>query len=377
MTWPTITINQLNLLQGETDEVERRYLFIGNATKNKGKIISLNAQTDFDSVLGSNDSRLKRGLLAARENAGQNWFASVAILRDGQDWTDAVLQAQTVGSFEAVVYAASANHVMDIKHAISLRKNLIAKYGRWVRFIIGIDGPECLGDTWSRYEERLAELQSGVADYAVTLVPMIWGNEPFVNAGRACNRSVTIADALARVKTGAVSNLGNPGNLGRNSLPVDVNGVELPLATLQTLNANRFSVPMWYPGYDGIYWADDRTLDVEGGDYQSAETVRVIDKVARKIRLLAIAKIADASFNSSANSIAVHQQYFSKPMREMCITTQINGIEFPGEVKKPHDGDIVITWKTQKIVDIYVVVRTRDIPLQITISLMLDASLDK
>lgn len=370
MTWPTITINQLNLLQGETDEVERRYLFIGNASKSKGKIISINAQTDLNRVLGNDDSRLKNGLLAARENAGQNWFASVAILNDGQDWTDAVLQAQKIGSFEAVVYAENVNNKSDINNAISLRKNLIAKYGRWVRFILGIEGIQAK-ESWSKYESRLASLQSGIADYAITLVPMLWGNEPFVNAGRACNRSVTIADALARVKTGAVS------NLGRNSLPVDSAGVELPLATLQTLNANRFSVPMWYPDYDGIYWADDRTLDVEGGDYQAAETVRVIDKVARKIRLLAIAKIADASFNSSANSIAVHQQYFSKPMREMCITTQINGIEFPGEVKKPHDGDIVITWKTQKIVDIYVVVRTRDIPLQITISLMLDASLDK
>lgn len=369
MTWPTITINQLNLLQGETDEVERRYLYVGNASKNRGQIISVNAQTDLNSVLGNDNGRLKNGLLAARENAGQNWFASVAILNDGQDWTDAVMQAQKIGSFEAVVYAENVNSKTDINNAVSLRKNLIAKHGRWVRFILGVEGIQ-EKETWAKYEGRLATLQNGIAEYSITLVPMLWGNEPFVNAGRACNRSVTIADALARVKTGAVS------NLGRDSLPVDAAGVALPLATLQTLNANRYSVPMWYPDYDGIYWADDRTLDVEGGDYQSAETVRVIDKIARRIRLLAIAKIADASFNSSANSIAVHQQYFSKPLREMSVTTQINGVEFPGEVKKPRDGDIVITWKTQKIVDIYVVVRTRDIPMQITISLMLDGSLD-
>ena len=42
-----------------------------------------------------------------------------------------------------------------------------------------------------------------------------------------------------------------------------------PLATLQTLEQNRYSVPMWYPDYDGTYWADGRTLDAEGGDYQS------------------------------------------------------------------------------------------------------------
>lgn len=369
MTWPTITINQLNLRQGEPREVERRFLFIGNASKNKGQIISINSETDFNVVLGSDNCALKKGLLAASENAGQNWFASVAILNDGQDWADAVMQAQSVGSFEAIVYAENINTKTEINKAITLRKNIIAKYGRWVRFILGIEGLQA-NETWSKYESRLATLQNGIAEYAITLVPMLWGNEPFVNAGRSCNQSVTIADSLARVKTGSVT------NLGRDSLPIDSAGVKLPLATLQTLNTNRYSVPMWYPDYEGIYWADDRTLDVQGGDYQAAETVRVIDKVARKIRLLAIAKIADASFNSSANSIAVHQQYFAKPMREMSITTQINGIDFSGEVKKPHDGDIVITWKTQKIVDIYVVVRTRDIPLKITISLMLDASLD-
>ena len=43
MTWPTITINQLNLRQGKPREVERRFLFIGNASKNKGQIISINS----------------------------------------------------------------------------------------------------------------------------------------------------------------------------------------------------------------------------------------------------------------------------------------------------------------------------------------------
>ncbi|MDI8746242.1 DUF2586 family protein, partial [Salmonella enterica subsp. enterica serovar Montevideo] len=42
-------------------------------------------------------------------------------------------------------------------------------------------------------------------------------------------------------------------------------------------------------------WADGRTLDVEGGDYQSIETLRIVDKAARRVRLLAIGKIADRS----------------------------------------------------------------------------------
>ncbi|EAW0911880.1 DUF2586 family protein, partial [Salmonella enterica] len=34
MTWPTVTVNQVNQLLGETNEVERTLLFIGTGTKN-------------------------------------------------------------------------------------------------------------------------------------------------------------------------------------------------------------------------------------------------------------------------------------------------------------------------------------------------------
>ncbi|TBS00757.1 DUF2586 family protein, partial [Salmonella enterica] len=34
MTWPIVTVNQVNQLLGETKEVERTLLFIGTGTKN-------------------------------------------------------------------------------------------------------------------------------------------------------------------------------------------------------------------------------------------------------------------------------------------------------------------------------------------------------
>lgn len=73
------------------------------------------------------------------------------------------------------------------------------------------------------------------------------------------------------------------------------------------------------------------------------ENVRVVDKASRRVRLRAIPKIADRSLNSTPGSIAAHETYFGKPLREMAISTQINGVEFPGEVKPPKDGDITIT----------------------------------
>ncbi|EBW0835824.1 DUF2586 family protein [Salmonella enterica subsp. enterica serovar Typhimurium] len=278
MTWPTVTVNQVNQLLGETNEVERTLLFIGTGTKNVGKTLAVNAQSDFNALLGEGNSPLKSDVLAAMANAGQNWWGFVHVL---------------------------------------------------------------------------------AAD-----------SEPGVLAGRLCNRAVTVADSPARVKTGALLNLGS------DELPEDGTGKTLELATLKALEAQRYSVPMWYPDYDGFYWADGRTLDVEGGDYQSIETLRIVDKAARRVRLLAIGKIADRSLNSTPGSIAAHQTLFARPLREMSTAANINGVSFPGEVKPPQDGDVSIVWKSKKAVDIYIVVRTYEVPLQITISLLLDASLE-
>ena len=49
---------------------------------------------------------------------------------------------------------------------------------------------------------------------------------------------------------------------------------------------------------------------------------------------------------------------------------------YVAEVKPPQDGDVTIVWKNKKAVEIYIVVRTWEVPLQITISLLLDASLE-
>lgn len=373
MTWPTVTVNQVNQLLGETTEVERTLLFIGSGTVNVGKTLAVNAQSDFDELLGADDSPLKSDVMAAQANAGQNWWAFIHVLSDEEAqesaWVDAVMAAQLVCSVEGVVLCDDIVVKTQINQAITLRANLIAKYGRWVWFILAVQGMQ-EDESQADYLARLATIQDGVAEKAVQLVPRIWGNEPGVLAGRLCSRAVTIADSPARVKTGALVSLGS------DELPLDGAGRTVEVATLQALEAKRFSVPMWYPDYAGFYWSDGRTLDVEGGDYQTIETVRIVDKAARRVRLLAIAKIADRSLNSTPGSIAAHQTYFSKPLREMSTAANINGVSFPGEVKPPQDGDVSIVWKTTKAVDIYIVVRIYETPLTITISLLLDASLE-
>lgn len=370
MTWPLVDVNQVDQLLGEVTEVERTVLYIGKGTMNTGKTIAVNTQTDFDALLGEADSALKSDLIAAQANAGQNWWAFVHPLAateedDATAWVDAVIAAQTSCSVEGVVLCDDVSTKVPINAAATLRSTLISKFGRWVWFALAVEGFQADEDQ-AKYLARLSTLQSGIAEKAVMLIPRIWGNEPGVLAGRLCNRAVTIADSPARVKTGALLNTGS------DDMPLDGTGKTIELATLQALEAQRFSVPMWYPDYDGIYWADGRTLNVEGGDYQSIETVRIVDKAARRVRLLAIGKIADRALNSTPGSIANHQSLFARPLREMSKASEINGVLFPGEVKTPQDGDVKIVWKTKKAVEIYIVVRTYEMPLQISISLLLD-----
>ncbi|WP_429067105.1 DUF2586 domain-containing protein [Aeromonas bestiarum] len=373
--WPYVQINNLNQMQGPVTEVERHLLFIGSAASNTGKLLSLNAQSDLDQLLGTGDSELKANLLAARDNAGQNWSAGAYVLPTDQSWLDAVRSAQQTQSFEGVVVLGQEWDQASINAAHALNQELIAKWGRWQFMLLAVPGivakavsKDGTAQTWSEYETALAALQEGIKADSISLVPQLWPNLAGAYAGRLCNRAVSIADSPCRVKTGALVGLGDK--------PVDKEGIPLPLATLQTLEQNRFSVPMWYPDYDGTYWADGRTLDAEGGDYQVIENLRIAYKVARRMRIRAIARIGDRSFNSTPGSTAMAITYFGKDLRTMAKATTINGQPFPGDIASPQDGDISIQWTAKNLVSVFVVVRPVDCPKGITVNIMLDLSLN-
>ncbi|MFM5249002.1 DUF2586 domain-containing protein [Aeromonas hydrophila] len=365
--WPYVQINNLNQMQGPVTEVERHLLFVGSAASNTGKLLSLNTQSDFDQLLGAADSELKANLQAAMANAGQNWTAAAFVLPTDMDWKEAVRDAQKTQSFEGVVVLGQEWDQASINAAHALNQELIAKWGRWQFMLLAVPGIAKEQD-WSTYETELATLQEGIKAESVSLIPQLFTNLVGAYAGRLCNRSVSVADSPCRVKTGAVVGLGNK--------PKDKDGVELPLATLQTLEQNRYSVPMWYPDYDGTYWADGRTLDAEGGDYQVIENLRVAYKVARRMRVRAIARIGDRSFNSTPGSTAAAIMYFGKDLREMAKAITIGGQPFPGDITSPKDGDINIQWTDKNHVSIYVVIRTVDCPKGITVNIMLDLSLN-
>ncbi|ENB4713752.1 TPA: DUF2586 family protein [Yersinia enterocolitica] len=383
MTWPTVTIDQLNQRQGKINEVERTVLFIGSAAADSeipGDLIALDSQSDITLVLADADTALRENVRAAQRNGGQNWQAYALVLAaDAQAGDDilAILSAQQMISVEGVICTIPITTVADGRTKINLyaalRAELTNKYGRWVWSMLTVSGPTTLPVpmSWSAYQAFLAELETGIAAESVQLVPALWGNEAGVLAGRLCHRSVTVADSPARVKTGALIGLG----IDTAEMPVDSNGVEVTLAHLRAMHDLRYSVPMWYPDYEGMYWSDGRTLDVVGGDYQIIENLRIVDKVARRVRIQAISKIADRSMNSTPASIAAHQTFFARTMRDMSHSSQINGVMFPGEVKSPQSGDVVITWSDNETVSIYLVVRPYGSAKTIQIGIMLDQSI--
>ncbi|QBY41988.1 DUF2586 domain-containing protein [Arsenophonus nasoniae] len=369
--WPHVQVNQVDQRQGESKEIERVLLFVGKGKNAMGETRPINTQTDLDALLGAEANPLKSNIKAAMANAGQNWFAYVHVLPENAADTafvDAVLTAQSVASVEGYVYIGETSKA-TIKAAQTLRATLLAKFGRWTWGMLSVVGLQ-EAETWQKALTRLSVLQKGETEASIQLVPVLWGNEAGVLAGRLCHQSVTIADSPARVQTGALI------DLGRSDFPKDSEGVNIDLATLQALEKMRFSVPMWYPDYDGLYWSEGRTLSVEGGDFQAIENLRIVDKVARRVRLQAIAKIGDRSLNSTPNSIESHKSYFSRTMREMARSTEINGVTFPGECQPPQEGDVAIVWKTKNTVDIYITVRTYACPKGITVSILLDAKLE-
>lgn len=372
MTFPQVTINQLNTRSGGKREIARTLLMVGEHPKAIPPT-PVTAQTDLDALLGAKDSLLRSNVQAFLDNAGQNamiWLATVqtpAPAGQVKHWREVAMDAQAIVSVEGVVVVRPDTTADDINNARQLREELNNKFQRWTWFILAVRG--CgTGETWMEYGTTLFTLQKDIAAHAVQLTPMLFGNEPGMLAGRLCNPSVTIADSPARVATGALV------NMGRSDKPVDSDKRELDLATIKALNKARFSVPTWYPDYEGYYWADGVTLDVDGGDYQAIEYLRVADEMARQVRLLAIPKIADRSLNSTPASVAAHQQLFAKPMRNGARSLKINGTVFPGLCMSPRDGDVQISWPEKDKVQIAIVVRPYNCPKEITISIMLDES---
>lgn len=350
-----VSVTALNLIQGEFKKIEGTLLFIGehDDTELHGDVLSVNAATDFDEVLGSADSDLKSNMEAAQLNGKQNWFAYLITMpadATQDDYFDAIddaleteLKAQPPEGlivFDEVVEEAEVKawHAKVVSIQSSKKFFMFA--------VLAAPGIDPDNESWAEYHAAIAPIVADVAANRVGVVPQLHGNDLGMLAGRLCDHSITLADSPMRVETGPV--------LGLGETPVDKNDKPLSDATLKALDNARFSCIQHYPAYPGTYFGDLNILDVPAGDYLVIENVRVMLKVSRQIYALAVARIADRRFNSTPASIEFHKTYFARPMREMSKSIEIDGRTYVGELKPPKEDAVNILWETRTKVKLFV-----------------------
>lgn len=361
-----VSVNNLNLGQGAVAEVERYFLFIGPASKNVGQILALNQDSDLDAQLGTAASDLKTQIIAARLNGGDRWACLAMPLAASDTWSAALTKAMQQGySVEAAVITKPVQAGAELTAMNDAAVSILNTFAR--RLFIMAATPGILApQTWSEYQTAQKAITAGIAAPRVLAVPQLHGNDLGVLAGRLANAAVSIADSPMRVSTGAV--------LGLGDTPVDKDSIPLQSATLAVLDAARLSVSQAYADYPGVFWADGNLLDAPGSDYQVIENLRVVDKAARRVRILLIQRIADRRLNSSANSMAKNISALMAPLRAMAKSTALGAEVFPGEIQQPKDGDIVLNWLSKVSVVAYMKLRPLNCPKDITANIALDLS---
>ena len=362
-----VSVNNLNLGQGAVAEIERYFLFIGPAAKNVGKLVPLDTQSDLDTQLGIPPSVLKTQIEAARLNGGDRWACVAAPIAEDITWQQALEAATRTYSVEAVVITApsTTGEQLTAMHAAAI--DLSNKLGRRV-FIMAATAGIALEQTWDGYVTEQKALVDGLSAPRVLPVPQLHGNNVGVLAGRLANAAVSVADSPMRVATGALVGLG--------AEPKDMAGIELPSAVLSQLDAARLSVPQTYPDYPGVFWGDGNLLDAPGSDFQVIENLRVVDKAARRVRILLIQRVGDRKLNSTPNSMAAATSALMAPLRQMAKSTTFAGQQFPGEIEPPKDGDVTLVWKSKTAVEAYLKLRPYNSPKDLTANIALDLSTD-
>jgi len=367
-----ITVNALNLNQGPFPTVEKYFLFIGVGATHQDTLLFLNTDSDLDVELGAADSEIKRQIKAAKANAGQNWACCAVPVANGALWAAAFDMAMNNNvKIEACVICTPVAAQADLTamHAKAIETN--ATYGRRLFFIAAaeaIDPTPTTGQTWAAYVTALTALTASLSAMRVSIAPYIFDDAVGIYAGRLCNYQTSVADTPMRVNTGALV------GQDASTLPKDKDGIIYTNAHAKALNDQRFSVPQFYPDYEGVYWSDGQTLDAATGDYTVIENLRVVDKAARAVRLVLIGLIGNRGFNSTPVGTAWATSKLMRPLREMSKSTDFQGIPFPAELQPPQDGDIVITWVTRTQVEVFIKARPFDIPKDLTANIVLDLS---
>ncbi len=378
MAFGKVTLTQEDNNGGGITETERKVLWIGEGDGLvTDELYHINAQTDLDNLLGPEDSDLKSNIAACMLNAGPNFTGYVFPIMAGGEgqysWDEALMHLADDPidlDFELVAITLPPTNISFVDLYQITCDMLINYLSKYITIHVALPGLDKTGEEdWEDCVDRIIEYQDNKVGERVHLVPQLYGNNLGVVIGRLINDKFSIADSPMRVASGAVKGLG----AGMTEVPeLDVLGEALNSGAIEYLSDSRFSVPQTYSGKEGTYWADHMSLAEDGSDFQVYENLRVLDYLTRRVRLLAINKIADREFNSTASSTAAHEGYLMKPILDAAKDTVLKDRTIPGICQKPVDGDIVITWVTTTEVKIYMMAAPVNSPKKIGVSISLD-----
>lgn len=365
-----VAVNDVNNAQGDFKTVERQLLFIGHAGKNAGQILYLDQTSELDYVLGVNNSKMKTAVHHARLNAGPNWTCIALPQAASGTWQTAFETAMDANlTCEGVVITDPLDELTAAQDIADMNAAAIAtlsEFGRRLFFLVASRAFNPEEDTWDEFVTEVTPIPEGISAYRVGVIAEVYPGFLGALAGRLCNEFVSIADSPMRVKTGTL--------VGIAELPNDKNDSAYTRGHAKALNDARFTVPMTYPDYAGIYTSDAQLLDVEGGDFQVLEYLRPVDAASRRIRVLAIHQIANRELNNSAASTEAHISYFARPITQMSKSRTHLGKVLPGDVRPPKTGDITITWLTNSSVDIQAAITPWNSPKSIGVGIGLNLS---
>ena len=358
-----VTVAAIQTGSGATKQIERSVLFIGQASENNGKILSINAQSDFDVEFGAADSPLKTQVKAWQRN-GDDLVSGYAIPHGAGDNVMALIDKamdQDV-SPEIIVICTPVTGKADIESYQAKALEILSSLARRVRFLLAAPGLTA-EQNWPDLVTSLQPLTDGVVGDRVAVIPLLFGDELGAVTGRLCKSAVTIADSPMRVLTGAMSLMPHP---------EDAAGNPLTNSTTATLDALRFSCTQFYADFDGTYFGDVNMLDAEGGDFQKIEIGRIVDMAARAVRIIGIQNVKNRRLNNSSTGIEFGKRIMGKPLRDMARSINIGADKFPGLIRAPKDDSINLTFMNATTLQVVLKVKPIDSPNTIIVGIMLD-----
>lgn len=361
-----VSVIDRNLDQTTPAGVERKALFIGTdvlASVTKDQMLAVNSKSNIDELLGNRGS-LREQVLAAQRNGGNDWFAYVYPASSLANMNAIIDQksAELVVITDAVAATGLAAFFGNAK---GLANYQLQTNARRIAVLFSVEAVAAAA-TWAAHKTALVNAVSGLEGYRVAVVPLVHGNDLGCLVGRLCRADVSIADSPMRTATGAVTGLGDAIE--------DTDGNTISSAELAELDEAGFTCTQTYPDYPGVYFGDCNLFDKPTGDFQVIEYLRPLDKAARAVRLLAIAKVANREFNSTPESTEAHKTYFAKPLREMAQTKTVGNAVLPGDILPPKADAVTIVWTSKTAVEIYLKVQPYNSPKEIKAFIALDLS---